>query len=240
MNTHFDTDNIAFQFRYTFQNGTIKEFRLELDRHTLNLVHSPKPVTAPQWAELSYFQCPNCVLTADRHPFCPIALNLVDLIEAFKDSISYEEVEIIIITEARTYLKRTSLQKGLSSLLGIYMTTSGCPTMEKLKPMVQYHLPFATKEETLYRVISMYLFAQYFVSKRGGKPDWDLQDLVNLYREIKILNKRFSERLSHIGLKDASLNALTILDWFAENLTFSLDKDILDDIESFFEVYWTA
>jgi hypothetical protein len=237
MNTYPNNDNIAFHFRYTFQNRTIKEFRLELDRKTLNLVHPLKSVAAPQWVELRYFQCPNCLLDADRYPFCPIALNLVDLIAAFKDSISYEEVEVVMTTEARTYLKRTSLQKGLSSLLGIYMTTSGCPTMEKLKPMVQYHLPFATKEETLYRVISMYVLAQYFVYKRGGQPDWDLQELVKLYREIKILNKRFSERLSHIGLKDASLNALTILDWFAENLTFSLDQDILDNIESFFEVY---
>jgi hypothetical protein len=237
MNNNSDKELIPFHFRYKFKDGTIKDFILKLDRQTLTLVQTRKR-SYPEWTKLQYCKCPNCSLSADQHEFCPIAVSLVDLIYTFKDSVSYEEVDVLITTEARTYMKQTTLQKGLSSLLGIYMVTSGCPTMQKLKPMVRYHLPFATKEETLYRVLSMYLLAQYFLSKRGRKPDWELKDLVNLYQNIKILNKSFSERLSHIDIKDASLNALVILDWFAENLTFSLNKDVLEEIELLFNAYF--
>lgn len=229
---------ISFHFRYKFQNGLIKEFILNLDSQTLNLVKTRRD-SSPQWAKLRYFKCPICLLNENQHPYCPIAANLADLIDTFKDSISYEKVEVFIITKARTYMKQTTLQKGLSSLLGIYMVTSGCPTMEKLKPMVRYHLPFATEEETKYRVLSMYLLAQYFLHKRGRKPDWELKHLVEMYQDIKVLNKSFSERLSHVNIEDASLNALAILDWFAESLSFSINKDILDELESVFSAYFT-
>jgi hypothetical protein len=160
------------------------------------------------------------------------------LIRIFQDSVSYEEVKVFITTEARSYVKRTTLQKSLSSLIGIYMVTSGCPTMEKLKPMVRHHLPFATEEETKYRVLSMYLLAQFFIARRGGEPDWEFTRLVTLYQDIKLLNKSFSERLAHVTRKDASLNALTILDWFAESLTFSIGREHLDEIESLFTAYF--
>lgn len=238
MNSDTNKNIISFHFRYNFQNGKRKDFVLHLDSQTLNLVPTKKD-SPPQWAKLQNLKCPNCLLNENQYLYCPIAANLANLIYSFKDSVSYEEVEVSIITKARTYMKRTTLQKGLSSLLGIYMVTSGCPTMEKLKPMVRYHLPFATEEETKYRVLSMYLLAQYFLHKRGLKPDWELENLVEMYQDIKTLNKSFSERLSRVTIEDASLNALAILDWFAESLTFSLNKDILDEIESVFSAYFT-
>ena len=33
--------------------------------------------------------------------------------------------------------------------------------MESLKPMVRFHLPFATVEETVFRSVSTYLLSQY-------------------------------------------------------------------------------
>jgi hypothetical protein len=117
------------------------------------------------------------------------------------------------------------------------MVTSGCPLMEKLKPMVRYHLPFATKEETKYRVLSMYLLAQYFRHKCGKTPNWDLQALMDMYHDIKLLNKDFSQRLAHVRIEDASLNALALLDVFAQNLTFAIDKDNLDELERLFHAY---
>ncbi len=117
------------------------------------------------------------------------------------------------------------------------MVTSGCPIMEKLKPMVRHHLPFATTEETTYRVLSMYLLAQYFLYKRGKKPDWDLKGLVDIYDNIRTLNKAFCGRISHVEFKDAGINAVVILDNFADMVRYSIDKDNLDKIEVLFEAY---
>jgi hypothetical protein len=208
-----------------------------VDAQTLNLI-VPQKDSYPGWTALSFFQCPHCPLSEEQTPVCPIAGNLIDVILTFQESVSYEDVDISLETEVRTYSKHTSLQKGLSSLLGIYMVTSGCPKMEKLKPMVRYHLPFATQEETQYRIFSMYLLAQYFLHQRGQQPDWDLKELVQMYQDIKIVNKSFSQRLSQIQIEDASLNALAILDWFAEMLTFSVHKQELSEMESLFSAYF--
>jgi len=227
----------AYHYKFIFTNGVEKEFRVKLDNKTLNLVPSGQK-SYPQWTQLKCFKCPNCSLEEDQNKFCPVAVNLVTLVDFFKSLISYEEVEVLIDTPERKYLKHTSLQSGLSSLVGIYMVTSGCPVMNKLKPMVRHHLPFATIEETQYRVISMYLLAQYFLYKRGEKPDWNLKNLIKIYEDIRIVNKSFHQRLCSIKTEDASLNALVKLDCFADSVTFSLDKDKLDEIELLFAAYF--
>ncbi len=171
---------ISFHYKFSLSDGDIREFGLELDSETLSLVRKEKEFY-PEWTRLPYHKCPNCPLSDAQHMHCPIAANLVDLVEFFKDSISHEEVDVEITTETRRYVKHTSLQSGISSLIGIYMVTSGCPVMDKLRPMVRTHLPFATGEEAMYRTLSMYLLAQYFLYKRGQKPDWDFEKLTEIY-----------------------------------------------------------
>lgn len=227
---------ITYHYKFTFENGLEKEFNIKLDKKTLNLILTEKKAP-PKWAELKYFKCPNCSLNGDQHKFCPIAVNLSELIDFFSDSISYEEVDVLIDTEERKYIKHTPLQKALSSLIGIYMVTSGCQIMEKLKPMVRYHLPFATVEETEYRVLSMYLLAQYFLYKSGKEPDWEMKNLVKIYKDIRVVNENFCKKLSDIGVEDASINALVNLDVFADFVSFSINQDELDNIELLFNAY---
>lgn len=232
-----DTDRtIIYNYRFKFNDGTEKEFHIKLDSKTLDLIQ-PEIQSFPSWAELNFFRCPNCPLNENQYKFCPIAVNLSNVVDAFKGRVSHEEVDITITTEERTYGKHTALQRGLSSMIGIFMVTSGCPIMEKLKPMVRHHLPFASEEETKYRAIAMYLFAQYFLSKHGEKPDWELKKLSDIYNDVRIVNKAFCQRLSNIQTKDASINALVILDCFAGSVRFSINKDMMDEIEIIFKAY---
>jgi hypothetical protein len=152
--------------------------------------------------------------------------------------ISYSEVDLQIQCNERGYSKRTTLQQGISSLIGMCMVTSGCHVMEKLKPMVRYHLPFASMWETEYRVLSMYLLAQYFLYKRGRQPDWDLKYLVDIYTNIQMVNKSISQRLSNIKVQDAVLNAVIKLDMFAQRILVSIDRNVLDEIEGLFDAYF--
>lgn len=239
MYKHIDDQNklITFNYKFKFHGGLEKEFNVILDKKNLNLIQT-KRKSYPKWTELKYFKCPICPLHENHHTFCPIAVNLVDLVNFFRTSTSYNEVDLLIETEARGYIKHTTLQQGISSLIGIYMVTSGCPIMEKLKPMVRYHLPFATLRETRYRVLSMYLLAQYFLHRRGKEPDWDLTNLVNVYDGIRIVNKSFSQRLSHIKIRDATLNALIKLDMFAQHILISIDRNVLDEMEYLFNAYF--
>jgi hypothetical protein len=176
------TGKITYNYKFIFNNGGEKEFNIDLDRVTFNLIQTGDKAF-PEWTKLSCFKCPNCIL------------------------------------------------------IGIYMVTGGCPIMEKLKPMVRFHLPFATIEETKYRAISMYLLAQYFLYQRDSQPDWDLKKLAETYENIRIVNESFCKRLRTIEGKDANLNAVVVLDIFADSVNFSIDSRMVDDLDYLFKGY---
>jgi hypothetical protein len=230
-------DNIIYDYKFIFQNKTEKEFNITLDGVTLNLIQTGKK-NCPEWTRLNCFKCPNCILDERRHEFCPIAVNLQDVVDYFSDFVSYEPVEVIVTAKERKYINRISLQHGVSSLIGIYMVTSGCPILEKLKPMVRFHLPFATIEETKYRAISMYLLAQYCLYRHGNQPDWDLKKLSETYENIRVVNESFCKRLKTIKGKDTNINALVVLDIFADSVNFSIDRQMAGDLDYLFTGYF--
>jgi len=136
-----NSETIRFLYTFEFPDGTEKEFEVLLNAKTLELV-TKKDLPKPAWTKLKYKQCEQCPL-GDEHEYCPVAVNLSALVESFKDSVSFESTNVRVQTNERIYEKKTSLQKGLSSIIGMYMVTSDCPVMDKLRPMVRFHLPFA-------------------------------------------------------------------------------------------------
>ncbi|TAN41718.1 MAG: hypothetical protein EPN22_14680 [Nitrospirae bacterium] len=227
---------VIYKYRFRFASGEEKLFVVALDTGNSGLL-AAKEDGCPEWAALGFNKCPCCPLDEKTDDFCPAALSLAELVNAFKSSLSFEDVEVSIETDERTYLKRTTLQKGLSPLIGIYMAASGCPVMEKLRPMARYHLPFATEDETKYRVFSMYLLAQFLRSRRGKAPDWEMKGLVKIYEDVRVVNSYIAKRLTSIKIEDANINALIILDCFADSVKFSINRDALEDIEELFGLY---
>ena len=140
-------------------------------------------------------------------------------------------------TEDRIYAKNTTIQQGLSPLIGIIMTTSGCPTLEHLKPMVRFHLPFASLDETVFRMVSMYLMVQYYRNQEGLKAEWRLDGLTRVYAEVGIVNRDFANRLRDAARKDANINALVNLDCFATMVPLVAD-DTLKAIKPYFSAYF--
>lgn len=227
---------MTLEYEFRLRDGSLKRFVVHLRKPGLDLVALPHD-SLPDWTKLEHHQCPNCPLDPARHPRCPIAASLADVIEAFRDCISVEEADITIRSESRAYFKHATVQYGIGSLMGVYMVASGCPIMDRLRPMVYTHLPFATVKETMFRAVSTYLFAQYFISQHGRPADWKLERLVRIYEDIRQVNLSFSHRLLSINPKDASLNALVGLDCFATFTAFSIETDSLREMESLFEGY---
>ncbi|MCP4648524.1 MAG: hypothetical protein GY853_00400 [PVC group bacterium] len=224
------------RYSFTFADGTKKEFVVKLDNETMHLVHDQEQLT-PDWARLEGFSCPHCTLD-ESHEYCPVAVNILELVDFFKDAVSCDEIDLLIETENRSYLKHTSMQVGVSSLLGIYMATSGCPVFETLKPMVRYHLPFARPEETMYRTITMYLLAQYFLQRQGKESDWELKKLPKVFTDIFKANQNICANLRKVIKEDAVLNALVKLSSAIEFTAFKLDMNILSEIEHYFSAYF--
>ncbi len=225
---------IHIVYRFQSEDGSERAFETVLDGKTLEL-RNDTPPNLPGWTKLSFNQCENCPLS-EKVEHCPVAANLSGLIEAFKFSTSYESVFVVVETPERSYAKQTTVQNALSSLMGIYMVVSNCPILDKLRPMVRFHLPFASATETVYRSVTMYLLAQFFRKQKGGTPDWDLEKLVEIYKEVAKVNKGMWNRLSAASSFDANVNALIVLNTFGDALRFSIKKG-LDDLEKLFGTY---
>lgn len=211
-----------------------KQCVVRMDPDTMETRHSTDP--PPGWAQLEVKQCDVCPLKQTEHPYCPAALSFVEILEEFGEILSYRKVTATVTTNQRSITAKTTLQKALSSLVGLRMATCGCPVLAKFRPMARFHLPFATTEETVYRSASAYLLAQYFMRRNGKDADLDLTGLSRLYDDIHQVNVYLAERLRTIPAGDAHLNALVILDLFTLALPQSIDEN-LSEIEHLFAPY---
>ena len=210
-------------YAYRFEDGTTIKFELQFDEDTLALVPDEK-ADLPAWTRLSYHRCAICPLSERDHPYCPIAANFSGIVEKFKNFTSHDKVSVACVVEERTYTKNTTVQMGVSPLLGIIMATSGCPIMAQLKPMVRFHLPFASLEETIFRMVSMYLVAQYLRRQAGKTAEWSLDGLAKIYAKVGEVNRDFAERMVGAAQNDVNVNALVNLDAFAKMVPLAADK----------------
>lgn len=222
---------IRYSYNFQFEDGTVKVFDVQLDPRTLELRASPNP-NIPDWTKLKFHQCDNCPLD-DSVQYCPVAVNLSHVVNEFRLNHSTDSAFVVVDTPERSYVKETTVQKGLSSIMGIIMVTSNCPVLDKLRPMVRFHLPFATAIETVYRAVTMHLMSQYLELKKNGNADWSMDKLVENYKEVAKVNKAMWNRLSNAAKLDANVNALIILNSFTDALRHSV-KTGLDEIAKIF------
>ncbi|MBF0396773.1 MAG: hypothetical protein HQK78_08385 [Desulfobacterales bacterium] len=220
------------EYEFSFQNGKRESFQIALHPRTLNIIRS-KLIDKPEWTRLDNRQCKCCLLKANIYLYCPISVNIAELVEAFKIMYSTESCLVKCITPERTYFKESTLQEGLFSIFGIVMATSDCPAMNFLKPMARYHLPFSTVNETMVRVVSNHLLREYFRNKNGKMPDFDLKQLNKQYENVRSVNEGILSRISGFVKKDADQNAIIILDSLAQILAIEI-QDNLNSLEPLF------
>ncbi len=89
--------------------------------------------------------------------------------------------------------------------------------------MVRFHLPFASLEETIFRMVSMYLVAQYMRKQAGKSAEWTLEGLTRIYAEVGQVNNDFADRLTAASRSDVNVNALVNLDAFAKMVPLAAD-----------------
>lgn len=229
-------ENNILKFSYTFESveGNNKKFEINIDPQALEVIREQEN-NLPEWTKLKSFKCPHCPLDEDKNEYCPLAISIRQVLLFFNDVPSYEKTKVTVNAKERQYVKNVDIQTGVSSLMGIIMPTSGCPILAKLKPLVKFHLPFSTIEETEFKVFSMYLLAQFLKMKNGKEPDWEMKNLNELYNDILILNQNVAEKISKIEAMDAGINAVVILNNFADSVTFGLDTQDLSHLEGFFK-----
>ena len=223
------------QYRITLPDGKVEVFDLNFDSQTIDLLNNV-PEKLPEWTNLEFEQCSHCPLKPDKSPHCPLAANLVNIINHFDGLMSYQNLQLEVVTTDRTISKKTTAQDALSAMMGLVIPATGCPHTAYFKPMARFHLPLAGADETIYRATSMYLLAQYFLKKQGKVPDLDFKGLKKIYQNMQILNASIAERLRAASKTDSSVNALVLLDMFTMVLPIAIEES-LEEIGYLFKPY---
>lgn len=213
-----------YSYKLLFETGKVNVFEIYLEPKTLQIIRTKNDEPA-EWTKLQYFKCEHCPLNLDKYKYCPLAVHLQELIEFFSEFESFEKVHVEVASPERTYSKDTDIQSAVSSMLGMIMPSSGCPILAKLRPMVRFHLPFASLDETEFRVLAMYVLAQFLRNEKGLEPDWNMNSLKTLYRDIQKLNKNVAKQIADLEKKDTSINSVVILNNFADAVTMNLDEE---------------
>lgn len=222
---------IFYNYQFNFSDGNQKQFHVDFDKHSLRS-ELQDGTEYPDWAQLEFNQCINCPLTSDDFLYCPLAVNLVPIIYWSKDLDSYDEVDVTITSAEREVRSHTSLQRAISSLLGLLMSSSACPKMKFLRPLARFHLPLATHEETIFRAVSATFLKEYFDGNlKNNDP---LKELKQQYHELQNLNRFIAERIRGAIKRDAAVNAIVLLDVLSKQVSFSIDGS-LQQIRYLFE-----
>lgn len=225
-------DHRKIKYIFKFSEDNQLEFEVELDKNLNYIKKEASSVKEKDWTKLENNKCSNCPLNSKDHPHCPVAQNLDFVVEKTKDKISHEKATVSVTTPERTFIKKSDTQEGLLSLFGLIMASSGCPHLGWFKPLVKFHLPFSTVEETMFRVLSMHLVSTYLASDKD--KDYSITGIKKHYSEVEKVNLDFINRIRTQCRGDADLNAVAALDLFAKLFEFEFASDF-DSLRSLFK-----
>jgi hypothetical protein len=213
------------EYTFTMDDGKVLEYFVNFERSRQAILDKK---LYPAWTELGFHQCSNCPLKQEEYSHCPVAIDSHDIILGFKEILSCKEVDIHVRTPEREYFKRTDAQTGLRALIGFVMASSTCPLLSHLRGMAFYHLPFASLDETVYRMASSYLLDQYYIYQKDGDFDLEFAGLKQRFKEVQTLNYHFLERIRAACDADSNLNVLATLFTISSMLSLSLEKHLKD------------
>jgi len=224
------TQNIEYQFE--FEDGASASYEVKLNFPSL-ISQKQEIDSIPNWVELECEKCSNCPLDSSNYPVCPVAQDLIPVLKFCTGRASHDPVIVRVEKSDSSILANVTMEKGISSLLGLIMATSGCPHMTYFKPMARFHLPFANEEESLYRVASMHLLRQYFCKQNRNK-DEDFDGLEEIFENVQTVNRGIANRMRLASTDDAAVNAVVLLDLLAMSVPYSIDES-LQELKYLFE-----
>lgn len=212
---------MAVTYTFSLREDDARVFRVNRDAR-------PAPATGnlPEWTRLGHCQCSNCPLKKSQVDHCPAAVDMLPVVDEFREENAYQKVRVRVEDERRSYEKETTLEEALRSLLGLIMATSGCPILGELRPMAMHHMPFASSDEFIMRSVSHYLLQQYFAKRHHKTPDWELQGLVERNQRLQLVNQALWQRIHTVCQGDSNLKALLNFFSMASSVSYSLETQL--------------
>jgi hypothetical protein len=218
--------------RYSFIFDDGRKLDFDVDEKGETSIEDPYD-QVPEWVGLEHHRCQRCTLAPDSRKTCPAMLSIKPIVEQLATRVSYDKVTMTVEREGSTLSSNLSIQQGARSLIGLVLPLSDCPVMMKLRPMARLHLPMGDRVNTSFRFLGMYLIAQFLKGQLGQRPDWGLGGLLELLEDIHMVNRGLTERIRTFQNKDATVNALVGLDFFANSVEWSIE-DSLEELGPLF------
>ncbi|MCG8610131.1 MAG: hypothetical protein MI864_06300 [Pseudomonadales bacterium] len=212
--------------KYIFKFDSGSDLTYDVDPDRADLEDEESAGAAPEWALLSHCQCSNCPMKASEVKYCPAALDIKQVVEDFRSQPAFQKVDVSVVVAERSYQKRTGIEEGLRSLLGLILATSRCPILSQLKPMAVHHMPFSSNDEFILRSVSIYLLQQYFNHRAGDAPDWELKGLVERNKQLQLVNQALWQRIHTACESDSNLKALLSFFSMSSSVSFSLESQL--------------
>jgi hypothetical protein len=214
---------MAVEYRITLDDEHAFNYKVQIERDVLV---TDRGGMAADWVRLEYHKCTNCPLNSSEHATCPAAVDLKTVVEDFKGLPAFRKAWCHVRTEEREYSKLVNLEVALRSLLGVIMATSGCPVLNRLKPMARSHLPFASDSEFVLRTVSMYVLRELFKHREGRAADWDLTALTQDFSQLQLVNQALWHRIHDVCAGDTNLKAFLSFFSMSSSMTYSLDAQL--------------
>lgn len=221
------------KYTFIFEDGKTIEFPVEenVDRS------SEEGMTdIPQWMALENHRCDECGIPEGQRKTCPAILAIKPVIDLLDNHFSYENVHLVFTRDDIRMETDVSVQRAVRSLIGFLLPFSSCPVMMKLRPMAYFHLPMGDKEHTAFRFIGMYLTAQYLRQRENLPSDWELEQLLVLFKKIHMVNRGLANRIRVAAKADATVNGIILLDAFANSVELQVEQ-LLEEMKPFFATY---
>lgn len=212
------------KYDFEFDGGKELNYKIDIDRHGMR--ENINNNTPPEWAALTHCQCSNCPLSENDTSVCPAAYDIQDVIEDFQSIPANHKANIKVIASDRSYSKRTTVEEGLRSLMGLVLATSQCPILSQLKPMAMHHMPFSSSNEFILRSVSVYLLQQYFEYRGENAPDWDLKGLINRNKQLQLVNQALWQRVHLDNNNDSNLKTLLSFFSMSSSVSVSLEAQL--------------
>ena len=185
-----------------------------------------QPGSEYHWAQLERHQCKGCPYQESN--YCPVAINLQKYVDVFSNLASFDLVEATVILDDKIHVKgRLPAQQLLSSIIGMIIANSaGCPRTHILKPMVAFHRPFASQEESIYRSIANAAITYHLRSSQ----DINLEHYIaSHYDNLRLVNIGLVKRLQDVHPDwEAVINAIVNLDLFVKEILYNAKNDYPD------------
>jgi hypothetical protein len=138
---------------------------------------------------------------------CPVAVNLAVPIEGMGGRRSGEPARVEISTAAGTFSVKGGVSTIFAPLFKLVMLTSGCPVLDRLRPLAASRLPMIWTRIGLGDLAGNYLVEQSRKERAGGPPDWRLELFAGFLKQVSRVAGALTERVREAGPSDGPVNA---------------------------------